>query len=197
MTKGTIYTDPFSGVELLLLERGDAMFGIAYDPRRADLPVAWSSQCPHCRAGTHLKVPAHTSREIQLLLSRSISQRPRRVRHYTIPPESRPLHLSCWTTGKTTIAQVIRADLGKRKTLVVTKRPGSPATYEGDRRCFQRPILDRCLHFLLSARRASREEIAACLLPLHSRPAPKRTRGGRRFACGTIDWASIIQESKP
>lgn len=186
MTRGTIYTDPFSGIELLLVERGDAMIGIAYDPRKTELPVQWSSQCPYCRAGTHLKVPANTSREIQLLLSRSTD---RSVRHYTLPPDSRPIHLASWTAGKITFVQVIKTN---GETLLVAKRPGAAATYGGNRRHFQGPILARCLRFLFSARRASPREIAACLLPLSSRPTPKRTRGGRQFACGKIDWTTIL-----
>jgi hypothetical protein len=71
MSRATIYTDPFSGIEMLCLERGEQICGVSYDPRKTNLPIPWTGACPHCHAGRHPSLPMQARWEIVFLLSRT------------------------------------------------------------------------------------------------------------------------------
>jgi hypothetical protein len=183
---GTIYADPFSGIEMLLLRDGPKTHGLAYNPRRSTLPVPWSSTCPHCLKGRQLGLSSQVRREIRFLLSR---QRETGRTRYELPSRCRP-HVVHHYARKKKQEALVRG-FTPIKTLLVTCVPRRPLAYEGDRRAFQSPILHRCLRLLFSGRPASLEEVAACLRPLALRPKKRRGRGGRILPCKKIDWADL------
>jgi hypothetical protein len=190
MTRETIYTDPYLGTEVLLIQRGDRTFGVAYDPRKTVLPVPWSSDCPHCLAGRFKEISPHLRREIVMLLSQRAGESCVR---YRVPTNGHPLTLYYWARGKTHHARITRS----RQRLRITRRPGNPRLeYVGDPHLFQSPILHRCLRFLFSARKATPREITACLRPMLEqqllRARQPRTRGGRRLSCREIDWSTTL-----
>jgi hypothetical protein len=190
-----IYADPFSGFEVLAIRTRRGMMGVAYDPRSTTLPVPWTSDCPHCQRGRQRGLSAQLRREIQFLLSEAPHLRRKRALHYVVPPASRPLSVTYWRTRQAQHVMAVRHD--HRSPLGITCRPGSPLAYDGDRRSFQRPILHRCLRFLLSGRPALPAEVSACLGTLaaaQSIPRP-RTRGGRRLPCGEIPWSALLGSS--
>lgn len=184
MTRGTIYTDPHSGTEMLLVEHESRVLGVTYDPKKTTAPVPWTSDCRHCLAGRQLGLSVHERREIRFLLSRKIG---RYCVRYKIPSASRPRTVIHWTRGKKQTAKVADYKKSKKILLVTT---GNPLKCEGDLRSFQSPILRRCLRLLFSGRPASQEEISACLRPLRERSGRKRGRGGRRLPCKNIDWTA-------
>ena len=194
MTHGTIYTDPYLGIEILLVRRGNKTFGVAYDPRKTNLPTPWSSDCDHCLAGRQHEISPHVRREIEMLLSQQANET--HVR-YLVPTNGKSLtHLDYRARGKMHRARISRS----RRFLLITRRPGNPRLeYVGDPHLFQSPILHRCLKFLFSRRTATPAEISACLRPMveqqRLRARQPRTRGGRRLPCREIDWSTMLDRA--
>lgn len=189
----SIYTDPYSGREILLVEAPGGNVGIAYDPRRTDPPVPWSSCCRHCQRGRHRELPPQARREIVLLLSRRDRRHGSSVEHlYEIPTNSqRSMGLNVRARGRRLVAVVTKRS--PRQILRLVKEPLLAARVTaGDPHSFQSPVLWRCLKFLFSRRNTSRAEAAACLHPLLNQPRKKRTPGGRHLRCREIDWAATI-----
>jgi hypothetical protein len=189
----TIYTDPYSGVEILQISQDDVVVGICYDPRKTLAPVPWSSSCPHCRAGRQKDLSIHTKRAIKMLLSGKSAKRrrggsTRSVAVYSLPTNASSIALSHEIVGK---KHVFRARKDGR-VLVFRGAPGSKLSHEGDLRAFQSPILHRCVRLLFSARPARPLEVAASFLPIVRQPKIPRKPGGRRLACRDIDWPTFL-----
>ena len=197
MIRGTIHTDPYAGTEVMLIELGEHVFGLAYDPRKTDPPVPWSSRCRHCQHGHQQDLSPSTRREIKMLLSKKTGAA---SDVYEVPTNGSPLAIAYWTQGKSQHATVVKKGRSRsRLRLRASRRVGQsleqPLVLEGDLPSFKSPILLRCLRFLFCQRRARPEEVAACLRPMlemqlaHTRRP--RTRGGRRLACREIKWTDV------
>jgi hypothetical protein len=195
VTSSLIYTDPFSGIEVLLLNHSDptTKVGVAYDPRSTSLPVPFYSLCPHCAAGRQQGMSVHTRREVMVLLSaKQVLSKTRKTRRgrqneicYTLPTNEDPTVLLCWQKGSSRHAL---ARTGGRELLITRPDDTSKLVYDGDRREFQSPILQRCLRFLWSSRTATPSEISAILLPLRG---PRRPQRGRASPCHKVDWNTL------
>jgi len=207
MIRGTIYTDPFSGTEILLVQHKQLSLGVVYDPRYTTLPIPFSSGCDHCLRGRQHEISPNARNEIKLLLSKksfNSLDRFNSLGRFEIPTKNPPLHLVYWKTRRGTQRAVV---VKKRRRLNVTQPPApSTLSYEGDLRAFQdvqgrltSPILYRCLRFLFSRRTATPAEISACFLPMveqqRLRARQPRTRGGRRLPCREIDWSTLLNRN--
>ena len=207
MIRGTIYTDPFSGTEILLVQHKQLSLGVVYDPRYTTLPIPFSSGCDHCLRGRQHEISPNARNEIKLLLSKksfNSLDRFNSLGRFEIPTKNPPLHLVYWKTRRGTQRAVV---VKKRRRLNVTQPPApSTLSYEGDLRAFQdvqgrltSPILYRCLRFLFSRRTATPAEISACLRPMvepqRLRARQPRTRGGRRLPCREIDWSTMLDRA--
>jgi len=190
--KVSLYVDPYSGYEVIEIEpeprkKPRVLVGVAYDPLSTARPVPWSSACQHCQNGRQQDLSIHTKREIKLLLSRVDVGSTRR---YTVPTNVSSLSLLYWKERGRQRAKI----WGEAGLLDVTLRDGEKPTYEGDRRSFQSPVLRRCLKFLSSSRKPSREHVVACIGSLATEQRTrKKTRGGRILPCKSVDWQHILE----
>lgn len=188
----TLYADPYSGREVLAIERSvegekRSLVGVAYDPRSTTSPIPWSGDCPHCLAGRQLNLTIHEKREIKLLLSQKKIGFGTR---YDVPTNGKTLSLLCWRERRAWRAKA----WGKKGTLEASRLPGEKIAYVGELRTYQSPVLRRCISFLSSAKAANLGQVWACIRPLiteqlHSR----RTRGGRILPCTSIDWIAMAE----
>lgn len=204
------YSDPRSGREVLCLLLSDRILGVAYDPRSTKPPVPWSSECPHCRAGKQ-DLPPATRQEISFLSSRisflsSRSSRSSRlpytrITYYRIPTAAQ-IKITHWRERDCQHVLVVASRENAENLLVAKPRGKNREIRGGDPRCFQSPVLWRCLQFLWSERRCDREEVAALLEPLaraqrsrdENHPRPRRGRPRKQIPCREIDWESIVRK---
>lgn len=191
MSRATLFTDSPTGREILLVSSPVAPpLGIAYDPRRADLPLAWHSECSHCIGGRQKDLTIYLKREIQLLLSIKGTWP---TASFTVPSNNQPHHLSCWhEDGR------LRARISTLEGLTLDVFTDSPRLrFEGRLRDFQSPILHRCLKLVLSGRPATLSEITSCLEPLvraQTRPNDSCSLPDRRSRCCSIEWPKVVED---
>jgi hypothetical protein len=194
----TIYADPYSGHEILVIEDDGTLFGASYDPRRAGTAVAWHGDCRHCQSGRQRKVSIHVKREIQALRTRRhaghVPSTRSNITEYVVPSNSHVHRLRYWRDGSTQHANVVRAE-NTQLLLSAVQYEGEPITIsDGDPRFFQSKILRRCLRLIFSGREATRDEILACAEPLASAQAARARRSGYRNLCDKIDWVEICSQ---
>ena len=194
MIAGTIYTEPYSAEEMLLIE-GEPLVGAAYDPRLARLPTAWSSECRHCVAGRSHDISIHVKRTISLLISRScrgvLPQSGSPIYEYRVPSNGEPDTLRHWKSSRGQHAHVLR--LG-HDLMRASQEPYEKIVYESDETHPHNNIVHKAIRFLFSARPATPKEIAACARPLAARQAKTAMRRGFRHVCDKIDWQKILDE---
>jgi len=194
---GTIYTDPHSGHEILVLVVGKTLLGTAYNPRAAGTAVAWHGDCRHCVAGRQRELSIHVKREIQMLRTRRsagyVPKTKSAITEYTIPSNSHPHTVRYWRAADSQRACIAGED--DSSTLTAVKPAYEKVTFSGgDPRQFQSKILHRCLRLLFSGRTATCEEILACAEPLAKSQLQRARRAGFRNPCDKIDWTTICSE---
>ena len=189
----TVFADPFSGRETLLIEpsRGPRV-GASYDPRSADLPLAWHIDCPHC---TQLRwksgLTIHEKREIQIARCREAGYVPTHgvnSHKYLVPTNCHPHVVRAWQKDGTRHATVRGAV--PDEVLKVTQAPRGSLAYEGNLRNFRaiETNLKRYLRFIFSARALTRDELSALLQPLVVAQRSRRPYRGHHKLCDMIDW---------
>lgn len=191
MSRATLFTDAPTGREIILVSSAvDPPLGITYDPRRADLPLSWHSECSHCIGGRQKDLTIYIKREIQLLLSIKGTWP---NASFTVPSNNQPHYLFCWPEGER-----LRARISTLEGLSLDVFTDTPRLrFVGRLRDFQSPILHRCLKLVLSGRPATPNEISACLEPLIRRqtiPDASRPLPDRRNRCCSIQWSKVIED---
>lgn len=196
MIAGTIYTEPYSAEEMLLIE-GEPLVGAAYDPRLARLPTAWSSECRHCIAGRSRDVSIHVKRTIALLLTRRckgiLPQSGSPIYEYRVPSNSEPDTLRHWKSRLGQHAHVVSLD---HEIMRASQTPYEKIVYESDEKHPHNNIVHKAIRFLFSGRAATPKEIIACAQPLAARQAETAKRRGFRHVCDKINWQKILDEVK-
>lgn len=196
MITGTIYTDPYSGHEVLILNGLDVLTGAAYDPRRADLPTAWSASCTHCQNKRFRDVPLHVKNEIWMLMtSRSggfVPSSRSKITELTVPTNLAPHVLRYWTDSSGQHAHIIDDD---KDLLRASRAPGEKIIYESDVKMPDRNLVHRALKFIFSVRPATPAEIIAVSTPLFERQRAKATICGYRKVCDKISWNTVLQQA--
>lgn len=194
MRPPTIYTDPYTGYEILAIDDGRVLFGTAYDPRRTATAIPWHQSCPHCRGGRQRELTIHLKRMIQILCtSRSagfIPQYNARVDEYDVPSNSHVHVIRHWVAEGVHRAHVLD---DASEVLRASREPQEKITFEGDTRKFRSNIVHRGLRLLFSARPAEPADIQASLLPLVQIQSIPRLRRGRYHFCSTIKWAPVLK----
>lgn len=197
MLDATIYTDPFTGREILLLEDDGRLFGATYDPLRAGTPLAFTRGCRHCEDGRRVEISIHVRREIMMLVgrrSRSFIPGSRSlVREYRVHTRLKPHVLRCWTFGKKQHARVLDE---KREVLRASRAPREETTYLSENKTSDLQIVRRAISFLFSARTATPAEIEACALPLSEAQEASSRRRGFRQVCHKIDWTNVLRRAR-
>jgi hypothetical protein len=178
---GTIYTEPKTRCEILLIEDKASPFGAIYDPHRMGDAMAWHAGCDHCRHGRQEKLNLDLKRSLLILITRMEND----GRHkYQIPSSIQPYTLWHWTEDNDHYADVECPD-GRR--LRASLPEDRPMKIVGEGRKQSLP-LRRGLRLLFSARPAKPSEIAAVASFFTQSRDHQR---GRRNACHKIDWSSI------
>ena len=195
MRPATIYTDAYSGYEILCLEGKEGYYGAAYDPRRASSLVAWASNCSHCREHQrHYHLPLVVRRHVEMLASaRKIGGSIHAV-EYDVPSLKQEHTVRHWTTKDRAVVVVSDGKSSYRieQTLTIPR----VTTSTGDDTPFRHlHIVPRAMSFLLCSRAALPHEISACARPLSEEQAARKKRPGYRKVCDKIDWSSLLEES--
>jgi len=189
-----IYTDYPSGYEIVLLSASGIPTGVAYDPRRAAMPVPWHRDCHHCTAGRQKEITIQVKRAIQLL--RTVSPSGSRT-SYTVPTNSHPHHVTYWTENGVRKAVVSSEPLADREdvpTLEISAEQDSEMSYDGNLRDFQSPILHRCLQLIFSQRAASVQEVLAATRPLVEQQEKHGIPARLQNKCSKIDWIALTSD---
>ncbi len=202
MRPPTIYTDHYTGYEILTIDDGRFLFGTAYDPRRTTTAIPWHQSCPHCRQGRQRDLTIHVKRMIQILCTNRsggfVPQYSARVIKYDVPSNSHSHVIRHWITDGVHHAHVLDYD---SEVLRASRAPQEKITFEGDTRKFRSNIVQRGIRFLFSAREAKSSEIRASLAPLAQIQSIPLRRRGRYHYCSTIKWAVVLsahdQPSEP
>lgn len=185
--KATLFTDPYSGHEVLCLDLDGFSCGATYNPRLATSLYPWKSTCPHCQTGRSVDIPAPMRRHIEMLCTRDEkSKYPTqhsyhlyqagalyKIEHARIDDEQ----IVDIMTGEALIAQVKKRDLENR-------------TVWGDLRS---KILSRATRLLMSARPADLRLVEAIAVPLDGICVERRKKSGRRPPCYDADWSGILR----
>jgi hypothetical protein len=195
----TIYTDPYSGHEILVIAADDSLFGATYDPHRAGTAIAWHGDCNHCQAGRQREISIHVKREIQALRTRRhaghVPSTGSNITEYVVPSNSHIHKIRYWRDGDTQRANIVGD--AESELLSAVQPPYEKITFcEGRPRLFQSKILHRCLRLVFSGRAATRDEVLACAEPLAASQASRARRPGYRNLCDKIDWAKICSETR-
>jgi len=187
MAQALIYSDPYSGHEILLLTEEIAC-GSTYDPRRTDPPIAWSSLCSHClKDSRHLSI--HVRRQIQLLSSRRCLSADLQTFEYSVPCcEYKIRHWS-----RTDLVQRALIFVPGSESISVSQSPKDKIIINGK---VGSKIALRLLRFLFSARVASPREILAAGKILADKQASDKHHRGYRTTCRRVDWIRIVSESE-
>jgi len=195
---GTVYSDPYSGHEVLVLSGLGPVVGAAYDPRRADLPTAWTADCPHCQNRRFRDVPTHVKSEIWMMMtSRSggfVPSSRSKITELTVPTQGEPHVLRCWTDSEGQHAHVVDSE---QELMRASKAPGEKIIYESDEKMRYRKIVHRALKFIFSCRPATPSLIIAVATPLADWQRAKAKICGYRKVCDKIDWATIVKQAVP
>lgn len=187
MISGTIYTEPETRCEILLIEGGADPFGAIYDPRRMGDAMAWHSGCDHCLRGRQEKLNLDLKRSLLILTTRMEKD----GRHkYQILSSTKPYTIWHWTEDCDHLADVECPD-GKR--LRASLPENRPLKIVGEGKKHSLP-LRRGLRLLFSARPAKPSEISA--VASFFTQSRDRQRG-RRNACHKIDWSEIEAQNIP
>jgi hypothetical protein len=193
-----IYTDPYTGHEILTIGEGVSLFGVAYDPRRTSAPTVWHQQCPHCRGGRQRELTIHLKRMIQLLCTHRsggfIPQHKARVDEYDVPTNTHVHVLRHWKTDGVHHAHVLD---DQHEVLRASRVPLEKMTFEGDLRKFRSNMIVRGLKLLFSGRPATEAEITSTLLPLAQAQSAPKIRRGRYHFCSTVKWAPVLEGLYP
>jgi len=189
--KSTLFTDPYSGHEVLLIEGIRHAMGAAYDPRKKGIPHAWHGGCPHCRSGRS-ELGIHLRRQIEMLGSQRFAGHTRArspIFEYDLPLSEDKIRY--WHSEPEQKATLLR----KGEILAsASKLPGEKIILDGPSIS---TVSMRCLRFLMSARPATPEEILACARPLAIEQKRISSLPGRRTAChGLIDWEKIARRAQ-
>jgi hypothetical protein len=194
----TIFTDPFSGHETLLIEppKGPRV-GASYDPRRTELPIAWHIDCHHC---TQLRWKSNLTieqkREILIVRGRVAGHVPthQAISHaYHVPTMGHPHLVRAWQKdGSSKHATIRGSDLSE--ILHAVQKGNGPIEYDGNLQKFRalETSLKRYLKFILSARVVEREELEAVLRPLVQAQRSRKPFHGHHKICDMIDWISVL-----
>ena len=186
--KSTLFCDPYSGHEVLLLE-DKIPAGAAFDPRRKEVPRAWHGSCPHCMTGRS-ELGTHLRRQVEMLGSRKTVGRSGSspIYEYELP-----------LGGK--IRYWVASDGQKKATVIDSKSILAASQSPGEKIELSSPIASptsmRCLRFLMSARPATPEEILACVRPLATEQLRRASLPGRRPQCEKLlDWSEIVRAAE-
>jgi hypothetical protein len=192
LISGTIYTEPETGCEILLLG-DDIPFGAAYHPRRAGDAVPWHSGCEHCNRSRQTNLNIDLKRALLTLTTRRASglreQVP--VHGYTILSSATPYTVWHWILDNDHHADV---DCPSGQHLHASLPEDRPLKIEGDGK--RRSVwLRKGLRLLFSARPATPNEISA--VASFFAPSLEDLRKGRRNICLKIDWSEILANTSP
>lgn len=190
---GTIFTEPETRCEILLVEDGEAPFGAAYDPRRMGDALAWHADCEHCRRGRQQeKINLHLRRAIQILTTRRFmgNEYDSPIHEYKIPSSSDPYIIKHWIedddNGDRDHEASITCPSGKHLHAYLPENRPLKIQGDGERRSI---AFQRALRFLFSSRPTRPSEIAG--VASFFTQLPTGLRKGRRNPCLKIDWTQI------
>ncbi len=197
MTSAVLFTDPYSGHEVICCEVDGRLFGAAYDPRRAGTIVPWDADCPHCQRGRYgalRDLPVGVRRCLQMLASRRTRHLPSSVIYeYHVPTldDNHTLRFSRRPDGS---AQVVLVDNGT-KVFTAHKTRGPEPSFElkFEEARPKAKVASRLARFLLSERPAAASEVAAVARPLADETSTRKHKRGRRTLCDSIDWTKVIR----
>ncbi len=192
MISGTIYTEPESGCEILILDDQDIPFGAAYHPRRAGDAIPWHAGCDHCRHGRQPKINIHLKRALLTMSTRKLwsvgdDHDPYPVHECKIASTPTPYTVRHWNVDNDHYANI---DCPSGKTLRAELPENRPFKIkgEGEKRSL---ALHRGLRLLFSARPATLTEIyAVASFFLNNQ---KRSR----LLCDKIEWSVVLARSTP
>lgn len=197
MISGKIYEDPYSGHEVLILSGMNHVVGAAYDPRRANLPLAFSSECPHCQGKRFRDVPTHLKHEVWMMMtSRGCGYVPSsksKIIQITVPTQLESHDLRYWSDQEGRHIHIVRdGEIMMR----AFKAPNEAIVIQTPEKMPDRKIVHRSLKFIFSERSASSSTIAAIIGPLIERQQAKAKICGYRKVCDKIAWAFILDQIK-
>jgi hypothetical protein len=189
--RATLFTDPYSGHEVLYLDRNGISCGATYDPQLASSLYPWWSKCPHCQKGRSVDIPSHVRRHVEMLCARSVNWGTKKCPKYSYL-------LTLDQTGD--VYKIVHArnddeqsvDVVRGDALVaqVRKRDLEDRVVQGD---LDSKILLRATRFLMSERPADLQLVAAITLPLEEVCTERRKKPGRRLPCYDLDWQGILR----
>lgn len=183
----TLFTDPYSGHEVLCLDPNGFSCGATYDPRLTSSLYPWKSSCPHCQKGRSGDIPSHIRRHIEMLCTRRRGAKDLITYQLTLDRSGDVYLLEHSRKGDEQKVDVL---LGSEIVAQVRKQNLEDRIVEGDLRS---KILSRATRFLMSARPADLRLVEAISHPLADLCDERRKKPGRRPPCYDIDWQGVMQ----
>jgi len=195
MISGKIYEDPYSGHEVLILSGLNHVVGAAYDPLRADIPIAFTSECPHCQGKRFRDVPTNLKNEIWMMMTSRgcgfIPQSQSKIIQITVPTVMEPHDLRHWTDPE---GQHVHIVLGGEILMRAFKAPNEAMVIQTPEKMPDRKIIHRALKFIFSGRSAPLNTISAVITPLADHQKAKAKICGYRKVCDKVDWSDILKQ---
>lgn len=188
--KGSLFTDPYSGHEVLHLELNGFSCGATYESRSAASLYPWRSNCRHCMMGRSLDFPAHVRRHVELLCTRAMlkdRKTPTYTYNFVLDQTNTVYHIVHWRVDDEQHVEISRDGV---VTAQVHKRDLEDRVVQGD---LSSKILSRETRFLMSQKVADSRLIIACARPLEELRVERARRSGRKTLCSVIEWQKILQ----
>lgn len=188
MIAGTIYTEPKTHCEILIMDHGKDTIGAVYDPRRMGDALPWHLQCEHCRKSRQAKLLPDLRRALNLFISKQPSVpagNARGVDVYKVPSRTTTYLVRHWTEDNDHYADV-ECPKGTRLHFSLPEDRPLKIKGEGERRAL---ILLRAIRLIFSGRPAQPTEIAA--LASYFEHSPEIHKKGCRNLCYKINWSEI------
>jgi len=173
-----IFTEPYSGVEILCLADGDGWKGIVCDPKKIACVASWLSTCPHCIGRKGAEWTLTVKKAVSFLCTRKVNAL---GEEYLLDNDFHVL-----TIPRANGWNIVVHHPKEKMTLDVRYEKGKPPEHRGEPKRFRSTLLRRALRVLTSAKTANGAEIEAFLKPMRQVP-PVRT-SGRTTPCKLLRW---------
>ena len=193
MIAGTIYTEPATHCEILIMDHGAEKIGAVYDPRRSGDALPWHLNCDHCRRSRQAKLHPDLKRSLLIFASHR-KEGCRDV--YAVPSRTglgsqTSYILRHWSEDNDHYADVECPNGTQLQFSLPEDRP-LKIKGNGERRGL---ILLRAVRMIFSGRPALPSEIVALASFFERSPEIQKKR--LRNLCYKIDWSKISSELVP